>query len=69
MLELFRENKMDIVICDFFIDACYDAAKTLGIPFIISSTLELTPGIKKKKKKKKKSKPLLCGLKCTHLKV
>ncbi|KAI8878504.1 glycosyltransferase family 1 protein [Backusella circina FSU 941] len=43
MNNLFRENKIDIMICDFFIDACYDAAKTQGIPFIISSTLELTP--------------------------
>ncbi|KAI7889146.1 uncharacterized protein EV154DRAFT_467773 [Mucor mucedo] len=41
-LSYFESNRIDLALCDHFVDACVDAANTLSIPFIVTSTLDYT---------------------------
>lgn len=45
--EYFRDSKVDLALCDHFTDTCVDAARYLKIPFVVTSTLDLSSGKKK----------------------
>ncbi|KAI9359424.1 hypothetical protein BD770DRAFT_363034 [Pilaira anomala] len=40
--EYFQESKVDLALCDHFTGSCVDAARHLKIPFIVTSTLDLS---------------------------
>ncbi|KAI9353987.1 hypothetical protein BD770DRAFT_445314 [Pilaira anomala] len=40
--DYFKENQVDLVLCDHFMESCAEAATALNIPYIITSTLEFT---------------------------
>ncbi|KAI8643021.1 hypothetical protein BD408DRAFT_431766 [Parasitella parasitica] len=40
--EYFKDNGIDLAICDHFSDACYSAANMLNIPYIITLAVPLT---------------------------
>ncbi|KAG2207744.1 hypothetical protein INT47_011864 [Mucor saturninus] len=42
LVNYFEFNKIDVVICDYFMVACVDAANTVKIPFIITSATDPT---------------------------
>jgi len=44
--KFFESNDIDLAICDHFSDACYSAADMLRIPYIVTSTLPITKGIR-----------------------
>lgn len=37
-LALFKSKEIDLVLCDFMNSACHEAASTLGLPFVITSS-------------------------------
>ncbi|KAI8096884.1 uncharacterized protein BX664DRAFT_275256 [Halteromyces radiatus] len=43
ILEQIEKNKADVLICDFFSNACMEAANTKQLPFILTSTAGLFP--------------------------
>ncbi|KAI7901476.1 uncharacterized protein BX663DRAFT_437558 [Cokeromyces recurvatus] len=47
----FRDNNVDLVLCDHFAESCLEAATSLNIPYIVTSTFEMTKANTKKKKK------------------
>ncbi|KAI8066779.1 hypothetical protein BC940DRAFT_333788 [Gongronella butleri] len=43
ILQLMKDKKVDLAICDHFVDPCMEAALQLKIPFVITSTLAIAP--------------------------
>ncbi|KAI8373522.1 hypothetical protein EDC96DRAFT_498624 [Choanephora cucurbitarum] len=39
------ENEVDLALCDHFAEACVDAAVSIGIPFVITTTPAVTDGV------------------------
>lgn len=44
LLDYFKRNEVDLALCDHFMEVCIDAATTLNIPYIVTSSLEFTSG-------------------------
>jgi hypothetical protein len=44
LLSYFKINKVDLVLCDFIMSVCVDAATSLKIPYIITSAMDTTTG-------------------------
>lgn len=42
--DYFIENNIDVAICDHFAEACFDVCDALNIPFIVTSTMDMTQG-------------------------
>ncbi|KAI9253633.1 hypothetical protein EDC94DRAFT_546345 [Helicostylum pulchrum] len=42
LLDYFKRNEVDLALCDHFMEVCIDAATTLNIPYIVTSSLEFT---------------------------
>ncbi|KAG2235679.1 hypothetical protein BDF21DRAFT_355458 [Thamnidium elegans] len=42
LFDYFNRTKVDLALCDHFMEVCVDAAMTLNIPFILTSSLEIT---------------------------
>ncbi|KAI8889963.1 glycosyltransferase family 1 protein [Backusella circina FSU 941] len=45
LIDYFKENNIDTVICDAILDTCRHAATAVNIPFIITGTLGMTSGM------------------------
>lgn len=44
MLNYFKNNEIDLVLCDFLVNVCVDAATMLNIPYIITAAMDTTTG-------------------------
>lgn len=48
ILSYLEINKVDLVLCDFIMNVCVDAATTLNIPYIITAAMDTTTGERRK---------------------
>jgi len=42
--DIFNTEKVDLAVCDSFTMACSDAAEAAGLPFVVTSSMALSPG-------------------------
>jgi hypothetical protein len=42
--EYFINNHIDLALCDHFGDSCIEAASSLNIPYIVTTSIDLTKG-------------------------
>ncbi|KAI8878502.1 glycosyltransferase family 1 protein [Backusella circina FSU 941] len=42
LLDFIKSYNIDLMLCDHFSEACVDASRKIGIPFIVTSVLEMT---------------------------
>lgn len=43
-MNYFKDYQIDLVLCDYFMNACVDAATSFGIPYIITCALDPSKG-------------------------